>query len=319
MIFEKIKTIPTSIELLDKAFRRSKRAFSGKQIKKIKDKIVSYESMVFTASNIISDNLINIVKMFPNFQGITPFYKELTDLLVNLDRLKQSLSRIHWASLKIHELSRDYISKLRISTQPEIIQKQVFGRISSIINSISLDLLYLNSVRNKLINLPDINDKMKTIIVSGYPNVGKSSFVVSLTNAKLKIASYPFTTTNIKIGHFTYNNILYQVIDTPGLLDRSMNDRNKIELQSIIALKYLKAIILILVDPSESCGYSMTQQLNLVNDIKKYFDSSLIFVIGNKCDSIDNNIQKLENVDYLISTLNGTGIKILLDEINNHS
>lgn len=319
MIFEKIKTIYTSDELLDKAFKRSKRAFIGKKINDSKSKIQSYKSMSLTASNIISDNLLNIVRMFPNFDNITLFYKEIVHLLVDLNKLKQSLSNVHWASRKIHDLTREYISKLENSNHPELIQKQIFGRISSIVYSISNDLLYLNHSRNLLRKLPEIRSDLFTIIVSGYPNVGKSSLISLITNANIKIASYPFTTTNIAIGHFKIENILYQIIDTPGLLDRPMDKRNSVELQSIIALKYLSGIILYLLDPSEECGYSIDHQVNLLYDIKKYFPHSKILVVSNKYDKIHENKYDLNiNVDCYISSITGYGIKNLFDLIKNN-
>lgn len=314
MIFEKIKTISTSEELLDKAFRKAKRTFSGKKISDLKSKIDSYESMVLTASNIISDNLINIVKMFPSFKNIHPFYREMADLLVDLDKLKQALSKLTWASKKIHDLTREYIPQLRKSKTPMVIQKNIFGRISSITNSIKSELLYLNYSRNKLNKLPDINTTNPTVIVAGYPNVGKSSLVTCLTKANIKIDSYPFTTTNISIGHFSYNNTLYQIIDTPGLLDRPMEKRNIIELQSITTLKYLKAIILVLLDSSEICGYSIKEQLNLIADIKKYFNTTKVITVLNKQDIL--NEINLNTFDCLISTKTRFGINNLLEIID---
>ncbi len=314
MIFEKMKTIPKSQELIDKSFKKAKRAFDGKknstQLKKD-----SYESMIITASNIISDNLINVVRAFPNFENIDLFYRELLKIIVDIDYLKLSLSKITWASKKSHDLGREYIQKLRNSHNSIEIQKEIFGRLSSILKSVDSELLYLIDVRNILKKLPDINPDMNTIIVAGYPNVGKSSFVSSITNAKIKIESYPFTTKSISVGHYSYNNLTYQVIDTPGLLDRPMKNRNKIELQSITALKYLKAVILIIIDPSETCGYSTDKQLNLVKEIKNHFFNSKIITISNKLDLLSQNITlNIKNyVDAYISTFTGDGISELIE------
>ncbi|HUW66508.1 MAG TPA: GTP-binding protein, partial [Candidatus Nanoarchaeia archaeon] len=57
MIFEKIKTIPTSEELLDKAFRKASRARKGKTVKSVYARKQADESMLLTATNILSDNL----------------------------------------------------------------------------------------------------------------------------------------------------------------------------------------------------------------------------------------------------------------------
>lgn len=54
-----------------------------------------------------------------------------------------------------------------------------------------------------------------------------------------------------------------QVLDTPGILDRPLEERNTIEMQSITALAHLRAAVLYLVDLSEQCGYSLAQQAAL--------------------------------------------------------
>jgi len=71
-MFERLPTVPTSQELLDKAFRRASRAEDN-------------ESMVQNAGNIISDNLSNLVRKFPSFESLPPFYREMADIIVGVD------------------------------------------------------------------------------------------------------------------------------------------------------------------------------------------------------------------------------------------
>ena len=52
-----------------------------------------------------------------------------------------------------------------------------------------------------------------------------------------------------------------QVVDTPGILDHSLEDRNTIEMQAITALAHLRAAVLYVMDVSEQCGYSIPQQV----------------------------------------------------------
>jgi len=59
------------------------------------------------------------------------------------------------------------------------------------------------------------------------------------------------------VGHTDYKFVRWQVIDTPGLLDRPLEERNTIEMQAITALAHLKACILFFIDISESSGYSI--------------------------------------------------------------
>ncbi|MGB9132765.1 MAG: GTP-binding protein, partial [Methanosarcina sp.] len=67
MIFEKIHTVPTSEELINKAFKRAARAMSGKTIENREGRFRANESMLLTAANIFTDNLANIVRRFPSF------------------------------------------------------------------------------------------------------------------------------------------------------------------------------------------------------------------------------------------------------------
>ncbi|MDK2892969.1 GTPase [Methanohalophilus sp.] len=307
MIFEKINTVPTSDELLDKAFRRASRAMAGKQVSGRESLLKANESMMLTAANILSDNLGNIVRRFPSFEHLSPFYYDVVDVIAGVDDLRQSLSRIGWASSKIHEISRQHVQKIRKSESPQQIRKQAFGRMASIMGSIEDDLLYLNDVRNKLRKLPDVRDE-PTIVVAGYPNVGKSSFVSSITGARPEIASYPFTTKGVSIGHFIRDGVRYQVLDTPGLLDRPMADRNEAEMQAIAALKHLDAIVFFILDPSEYCGYEMKDQLRLMYEIKENFPLPML-VGANKKDL--NNIKS--EADVQMSTMTGEGVDNAVD------
>jgi len=40
-----------------------------------------------------------------------------------------------------------------------------------------------------------------TVVVAGYPNVGKSSFIRLVSTAEPEIAAYPFTTKGVIVGH----------------------------------------------------------------------------------------------------------------------
>jgi small GTP-binding protein len=56
------------------------------------------------------------------------------------------------------------------------------------------------------------------VILLGAPNVGKSSILDSLSNAKVEVAKYPFTTSLPHAGMVEYEDIQIQLIDTPPLL-----------------------------------------------------------------------------------------------------
>lgn len=308
MIFEDIPTVPTADELLDKSFSRATRAKRGKRILDRETKLKAEESMLLTAANILSDNLVHIVKKFPSFEQMPPFYIELAEVLVGVEELKMNLASVQWAGEKIKSLARKYVGMMREDEDIKGVRKQAFGRISSIVGSIDGSLRFLNDARNKLRKLPAI-DEGPAIVVAGYPNVGKSSFVALVSSAKPEIASYPFTTKGLAVGHFTREGIRFQVIDTPGLLDRPLEERNEIELQAISALKHVGKVILYVIDPSETCGYSLDKQMHLLEEIKNRFTVPFL-IVANKMD-----ISITEIGDMSMSTLSGDGVDAVLERL----
>jgi nucleolar GTP-binding protein len=295
MIFEGLPTTPRSEELIDKAFSRAAR--SGRS----KSGLEAQQSMLQTAGNILSDNLENVVTEWPDFGVVDPFYRELADAVLRremssrtgddgaeqtgLDALRASLSEVTWASRQVEEIQREYNANLR-KTDPETARKhrkQAFARMADVVEEVADDLLRVGDARNALRDLPDIRPDEPTIVVAGYPNVGKSSFVNAVTSADNEIARYPFTTRGIQIGHFERDHIRYQIIDTPGLLDRPEAERNDIESQAVSALAHLADVVLFVVDASETCGYPLDAQLALRDAVRGRFDVPVVTVC-NKSD-----------------------------------
>ena len=55
------------------------------------------------------------------------------------------------------------------------------------------------------------------VVLIGYPNTGKSALLSALTRAKTKIADYPFTTSVPLAGMIPYEDIYFQLVDTPPI------------------------------------------------------------------------------------------------------
>ncbi len=248
---------------------------------------------------------------WPDFEyDVDPFYVELADAIVDVDRLRQSLSEVTWASRKAREIHQEYQPKLRktdVDTARKH-RKQAFARLADIVEQVADELLYLNESRNDLRDLPDIDPDEPTIVVAGYPNVGKSSFVNAVTNARGETASYPFTTRGIGLGHFHAGHIRHQIVDTPGLLDRPPQDRNEIESQAVSALEHLADCVLVFVDASESCGYPLADQLELRDAIAARFAEVPVFTVCTKADR-----SRDVEADYYMSVETGANVKQVLD------
>lgn len=86
------------------------------------------------------------------------------------------------------------------------------------------------------------------------------------------------------MGHCDHQYLRFQVIDTPGILDRPLEERNAIEMQAVTALAHLRAAILFLIDISGECGYTIEQQIQLFQVIKPLFVGKPLVVVANKTD-----------------------------------
>jgi nucleolar GTP-binding protein len=84
------------------------------------------------------------------------------------------------------------------------------------------------------------------------------------------------------IGYIKTPYFDIQVIDTPGILDRPIEEMNEIEKKSILALNYLANLIIYIFDLTETCGYSIKEQINLLNTIKKIFNKEIILYFSKK-------------------------------------
>lgn len=63
-----------------------------------------------------------------------------------------------------------------------------------------------------------------------------------VTRADVEVQPYAFTTKSLFVGHMDYKYLRWQVIDTPGILDHSLEERNTIEMQVMIHSHKLKSV-----------------------------------------------------------------------------
>ena len=228
-----------------------------------------------------------ILDGFPRLQDIHPFHKDLMNTLYDADHFRIALGTLSTAKRLIETVSRDYVRLLKYAQslfQCKNLKKAALGRMATICKRLRDPLVYLEQVRQHLGRLPAIDPNTRTLLICGYPNVGKSSFLKSITRADVDVQPYAFTTKSLFVGHFDYKYLRFQAVDTPGILDHPLEEMNTIEMQSITAIAHLRSACLYFMDLSEQCGYTVDSQIALFNSIRPLFANKLVFLVVNKTD-----------------------------------
>lgn len=291
VVWRNIPTVLTVEELLDKAFSKAKKAGDA-----VVDKDRVYRTrkqmtrMVGSAGDILSSTLVDWVRRWPSIDQMSEFDVAMVEAAVGCDDYRQSLGACQWAAGKCTEIAQQNAKKIRrmVNLPPmHESRREAYGRISSIMGRIEKNLDFLRDARDILRTLPMIDSSEPCLVVAGAPNVGKSALIASMSSGKPEIAAYPFTTRQLHVGHFINRRMKYQLVDTPGLLDRPMDERNQIEMQAIAALEHVGDLCLFLMDPSETSGTSIEAQTNLLNEVADLLPQTPLIVIDGKGDLLE--------------------------------
>jgi nucleolar GTP-binding protein len=275
----KLPYVPEADDLIDKAYRAgSKEAKKARAMGKKKEaKVLTGEiRRVERVSAIIEGELNAVVKYYPRYEELSEFHQHLLDLRVKKDRYKKSLGAVKWCADRISSLKNKTLRKLKTSKDVNH-SREFLGRASSFVKRISGELNYLIMVKENLQSFPVLKDE-PTLVVAGVPNAGKSTFMRTLTGSKVKVASYPFTTTDIMVSYKKHRYTQYQIIDSPGILDRPMEDRNKTELQAVLAIQYLADVVLFIIDPQQD----LKPQLALMDEIMQNLNLKVVTAVNDK-------------------------------------
>ncbi|RLE81054.1 MAG: hypothetical protein DRJ52_04995 [Thermoprotei archaeon] len=328
--FSKIKLMPGSGDDIFKiALNRAKRMETKSPVRwsSAKRSITVTQNYIKTLHENIVKRIKESIYSVPKIDELDDFYRELAYVVVNMDDFKKSMGKVMACIKILDKLRQEYLIKSRRIVDvkdAKKLRREYTGRVYSVVKSINEELIRIREYQKILKKLPSIDPSLPTIVIAGVPNVGKSTLVNAISSARSEVASYPFTTKKLTIGHIRLEpeNILIQVIDTPGLLDRPLSERNKMELQAILALKHLIGIIVYMIDPSETCGFTINYQFKVLSEISTYFKDKEIVIAINKIDIFDNKgpsiqhiLKDLENKSYqkifLISALKKISIDYL--------
>jgi nucleolar GTP-binding protein len=295
--FKKIGSIPSSSDLIDIVLTRTQRktptvVHPGYKIQRIRGFYI--RKIKFTQQT-ISERLSAILTDFPRLNDIHPFYADLCNTLYDKDHYKLALGQINTARSLVDAIARDMIRMVKYGDslyRCKSLKRAALGRMCTVLKRQKASLAYLEEVRKHMSRLPALDPNTRTLLMCGLPNVGKSSFMNKITRANVDVQPYAFTTKSLFVGHCDYRYLRWQVIDTPGILDHSLEERNTIEMQAITALAHLTCSVLYFIDISEHCGYTIEQQCSLFRSIKPLFANKELLVVVNKID-----VQPWETLD----------------------
>ncbi len=161
----------------------------------------------------------------------------------------------------------------------------------------------------------------------GFPNVGKSTFLSMVTEAKPKIADYHFTTIIPNLGVVKNNyGESFVIADIPGIIEGASQGTG-------LGIQFLRHIertrlLLHVIDVSGMEGRNPVEDFYTINNELKQYSPKLStrkqIIVANKSDIMQNDelfkqleeLAKKENIElYKISAVTGEGISELMNRV----
>lgn len=274
--------------------------------------------------SIIVDRIGGCARL-PKSSSMHPFYAEIAIIASN-GRYDELIDKCRRAIHLVTVLYREYRRKILSSEDPSEIRRYVREYVGRSLSIARRGLRGIEAMRRAIDEIrrsPCISEDTINIVVSGMPQVGKSTLVSRISSAKPETSPFPFTTKRVIMGHLVFGDRRIAVIDTPGMLDRPLDEMNEIELKAVSAIRHLADIAIFMIDPRRGAYYSLEQQLNVLKAIERIIDRGRILVAINKIDisskeEIDACAELLKRIGYervhLISAITGYGLDSLLKE-----
>ena len=162
------------------------------------------------------------------------------------------------------------------------------------------------------------------VVVVGLPNCGKSTLICALSNARSKIADYPFTTKGTIKGMVKNDDFSFTVMDIPALIEGSSQGRG-------LGNRFLRhleraKIILHLIDMPSKDAETAFLNYRIINKELRLYEHNLTgipqIIAANKMDlaGAESNLEifrrRVRAKVYLISALKKQGLEDLVEGIN---
>ena len=313
--FKKITVVPSAKDFIDIVLSKTQRKtptvihrhYKISRIRQFYTRKIKYTQQNY------HDKLSTILTEFPKLDDIHPFYADLMNVLYDRDHYKLALGQLNIAKHLIDNVAKDYVRLIKFADslyRCKQLKRAALGRMCTIMKQQRQNLEYLEQIRQHLSRLPSIDPNTRTLLICGFPNVGKSSFMNKITRADVEVQPYAFTTKSLFVGHMDYRYLRWQVVDTPGILDHPLEERNTIEMQAITALAHLRAAVIYVMDLSGQCGHGIEEQIKLFENIRPLFSQKPLLVALNKTDIV--TLEELSEEERgAIGKLSQEGLSVL--------
>ena len=275
---------PPSVGILDAAFHRAKLATPHGPTKAARDRLRAELKIVRSAAVVIRH--LHLEARPVRRPPPTEFEEALIAAAFGDGTLARSLRRLQRAEERIRGLTREAERATHRASGPDELGDQIrafYGRLSSFVREVDPDVARLRDVARFLKDRPRLDPGTPTLVIAGFPNVGKSSLVGRLSSARPKIAPYPFTTLSIQVGHADLGFDRLQVLDTPGVLGRP-GRANPAETEARTAVRRAATVVLFVIDPSGTSGYTVEEQERLLARWHEEFPELRIVAVDTKSD-----------------------------------
>ena len=154
----------------------------------------------------------------------------------------------------------------------------------------------------------------------GLPNAGKSTFLAATSNARPKIADYPFTTLHPNLGVVGIDNTEFVMADIPGLIEGAHEGRGLGDL--FLGHVEKCAVLLHLIDATD--GTFLDNYKTIIHEIAAYggnLSEKPMIVALNKVDALDDEERAFYKEELeaqsdaevlLLSAVSGEGVPAVL-------
>ncbi|MEM1774958.1 MAG: GTPase [Desulfurococcaceae archaeon] len=273
---------------------------------------------------VVVNELKHLERILRTIEESGEFYRELFKAYIGVEPENIMLKTRVYTRIA-HRIYRETQLKFREIGEKEgrkasVVFKENAGRILSLYKRLARTSPLINQYLRELAKMPDVKGDY-VVVIAGLPQVGKSTLLSKLTRAKPEIGTYPYTTKTLIAGHMDvdgYGKIV--LLDSPGILDTPLEDKNLVELKTVLAIKHLADHVLYIFAVYPHFYYTLEEQLRVYESITKILGDKPKTIVLNKVDlmephSVDAVVKRIEEHTGVppipISALTGFNLELL--------